>query len=98
MESIGPFYSFKAHILTSFTFAAKRVGYVASELIYRPLERMTTTVYTGIEKFSALNRRNQQTKSFRRPLSSAYKHRSNDYNYEESHFENESNEDQWLKY
>jgi len=47
------------HVIIRYLFIlAKRAGYVASELIYRPIERMTNMVYTGVEKFSELNRRN----------------------------------------
>jgi hypothetical protein len=70
-------------------FSAKRVGYVASELIYGPMERLSTMVHNGIERFSDLNRRNSFNNHYghhnnnrRKPNQYSYQHRSS-YAYDE---------------
>lgn len=85
------FFGFFARINIDAEILARRVGYVASELIYRPVERLTTMVHSGIERFSHLNRRNSRKKSARRP--SPYYHRFNDFDYEENYFNDY--EEQW---
>jgi hypothetical protein len=61
---------------------AKRVGYVATNLIYGPVERLSTLVHSGIERFSDLNRRNHNNNPFnkyKRKQTNVYQHRSSQY-------------------
>jgi len=63
--------------------SARRVGLVASEVVYRPVERLTSMVHNGIERFSHLNRRNYRK---RRPLTSSFYHRNDHFDYDENFY------------
>lgn len=68
-------------------FSVARAGYEVAEVVFKPLNRLTNMVHSGIERFSNLNRRNQRPY---RKSSTTYNHRSNafesDFDYQQ--FEN----------